>query len=75
MDGRVYLEVPKFSGASVPVEVAARAMRKSALYVRQGLIQGILPFGYAMKKDGSEHYDYYISPKRLWEETGFIYHG
>lgn len=72
---RVYLEVPKFTGENVPVAVAARVMRKDKQFVRQGIIQGLLKFGVAFRKEGSEQYDYYISPMKLWQETGYIYDG
>lgn len=70
---RVYLEMPKFTGENVPVAVAAKIMKKDQQYIRQGIIKGLLNFGVAFKKDGSEQYDYYISPKRFWEETGYAY--
>ena len=72
---KVYIEVPKFSGASVPVSVAAKVMRKDKQFIRQGIVQGILKFGVAFKKPGSEEYDYYISPMKFWQETGFVYEG
>ena len=72
---KVYLEVPSFTGGNVPISVVARAMKKDQQYVRQGIIQGLLKFGVAFKKEGSSQYDYYISPIKLWQETGFIYTG
>ena len=70
---KVYIEIPKFSGANVPVAVAAKVMKKDRTYITQGLINGKLKFGEAMKKEGSSQYDYYISPKLFWEYTGYIY--
>lgn len=72
---KVYLDVPEFSGNNVPVTVAARVMNKSALYIRQGMVQGILDIGVVFKKEGSNQYDYYISPKKFWELTGYVYDG
>lgn len=72
---KVYIEIPEFSGENVPVAVAARVMRKDKQYIRQGIIQGLLKFGVAFKKDGSNEYDYYISPLKFWIETGYIYRG
>lgn len=66
-------EIPQFSGANVPVIMAAKIMKKDQQFIRQGMIQGILPFGTAYKKNGSTHYDYYISPKAFWEYTGYVY--
>ena len=72
---RVYLEVPDFTGENVPVNVVASVLKKDPQFVRQGIIQGILKFGVAFKKDGSSQYDYYISPMKLWQETGYVYKG
>lgn len=44
-------------------------------FIRQGIILGFLKFGVAFKKEGSSQYDYYISPMKFWEETGFVYAG
>ena len=55
---RVWLEVPKFTGENVPVNVAAKIMKKDPQFVRQGIIQGLLTFGVAFKKEGSSQYDY-----------------
>ena len=64
-----------FSGESVPIEVASQVMKKTPSYIRQGLIQKVLPFGYAMKKPGATRYSYYISPKKFYECTGYLYTG
>ena len=70
---KIYYDVPKFSGANVPVAVAAKVMRKDKQFIRKGIIQGLLKFGVSFKKEGSNEYDYYISPLKFWQETGFIY--
>lgn len=70
---KIYYDVPKFTGANVPVAVAAKVMRKDKQFIRQGIIQGLLKFGVAFKKEGSNEYDYYISPIKFWQETGYIY--
>ena len=67
--------MPRFTGENVPVEVAARVMKKDQQYVRQGIILGFLKIGVAFKKEGSSKYDYYISPMKLWQETGYVYEG
>ena len=72
---KIYLEIPEFSGENVPVTVAARVMKKDPQFIRQGIILGFLKIGVAFKKDGSSQYDYYISPRKLWEETGYVYNG
>lgn len=78
-------EMPKFSGKNVPVKEAARLMGKDQQFIRQGIIRGILPIGVAFKKTivdqkwnvekESTQYDFYISPKLLWEYTGILYNG
>ena len=72
---KVYLEVPEFTGENVPVAVAARVMKKDQQFIRQGIILGFLKFGVVLKKEGPSQYDYYISPMKFWEETGFVYAG
>lgn len=75
--------MPKFTGKNVPVKDAAKLMGKDQQFIRQGIIKGILPIGIAFKKTivdtkwnetkESTQYDFYISPKLLWEYTGIIY--
>lgn len=63
-----------FSGKNVPINIAAKAMGKSPMFVRIGLQRGILPFGAALKTDESnEQYDYYISPKLFADYTGYLH--
>lgn len=76
-------EYPEFSGKNVPVKEVARLMGKDQQFIRQGIIRGILPIGVAFKKKiidskwnqekESTQYDFYISPKLLWEYTGILY--
>lgn len=79
-------EVMEFQTGCVPVNVAARVYEKDENWVRAGLISGYLPIGIATR-DGKQITDisqmdsrygriaYYISPKKLWEDTGFIWRG
>lgn len=70
---------------SVPVKVAARVFGKDPSWVRAGIIEGWLPIGTATKKGkvvtsiseirGGERTNYYISPKKLWEVTGYLWLG
>ena len=46
---KTYIEFPNFTGRNVPITEIAKAIGKDAQYVRIGLQQGILKFGYAMK--------------------------
>ena len=75
-----------FVKGSVPVAVAARVYGKDASWVRAGIISGWLPIGKATRNweliTKIEEMDsrlgrinFYISPKLLWEETGFEWKG
>ena len=75
-----------FKGGSVPVAVAAKVYGKDASWVRAGIIAGWLPIGTATRKGKKitsiEEMDsrlgrinFYISPKKLYEETGYIWKG
>lgn len=71
---------------SVPVHVVAKVYGKDPSWVRAGLISGWLPIGYATRNGKSVtnvhdidsrkgRINYYISPKKLFDETGFIWRG
>lgn len=74
-----------FSCGSVPVSVAAKVYGKDPSWVRAGLILGWLPIGVATrggeavtdlpKGRDRRRINYYISPKRLYEETGYLWSG
>lgn len=75
-----------FGSGSVPVSVAARVYGKDASWVRAGIVCGWLPIGIATRDDQpvtkleemNKRYgriNYYISPKKLYEETGYIWRG
>ena len=68
-------QIPEFTGEHIPVKEAARIMGKDSEYIRLGLIEGFLPIGSAYKRKGSSVYTYYISPKKFWEYTGYVYKG
>ena len=78
--------LPEFALGSVPVTVAARVYGKDATWVRSGIIEGWLPIGYATRNhkmitnppdvDARKgRINYYISPKKLYEDTGYIWKG
>lgn len=71
-ENRTYIELPNFTGRNVPITEIAKAIGKDAQYVRIGLQQGILKFGYAMKLENSSEYNYYCPDKKVWEETGYF---
>ena len=75
-----------FAKGSVPVVVAARVYGKDPSWVRAGIISGWLPIGRATRKgklitqleemnSKLGRINFYISPKKLWEETGYIWKG
>ena len=69
---------------SVPVAVAAKVYKKDPYWIRAGLIVGWLPIGFATRNgervtdvremNGKKgRINYYISPKLLFEQTGYMY--
>ena len=69
---------------SVPVAIAAKVYGKDPSWVRAGLISRYLTVGFATRngkrvtdiKEMDSRYgkiNYYISPKKLYEETGYLY--
>ncbi len=76
----------QFAEGSVPVSITAKVFGKDASWVRAGIISGWLPIGKATRngklitsiEEMNSKYgriNFYISPKRLWEETGYIWKG
>ena len=71
---------------SVPIAVAAKVYGRDASWVRAGIISGWLPIGKATRNgklitDVKEmdsrkgRISYYISPKLLYEDTGYMWTG
>ncbi len=80
------MDKPRLRTGSVPVRVAAMVYGRDASWVRAGIIAGWLPIGEATRngvkitdiKQMDSKYgriNYYISPKLLYEQTGFIWEG
>lgn len=76
----------KFPMGSVPVNVAAKVFGKDSSWVRAGIIVGWLDIGEATRKgkrvtrieEMNSKYgriNFYISPKKLYEKTGYIWKG
>lgn len=72
VERRTYTAMPAFTGRNVPVTEIAKAMHKDAQYVRVGLQQGAFKFGYAIKLEGSNEYNYYCPDCKVWEEIGYF---
>lgn len=71
---------------SVPISIAAKVYGKDASWVRAGIVCGWLPIGTATRngqlvtslEDMRTEYgriNYYVSPKLLYEHTGFEWNG
>ena len=71
---------------SVPIAVVAKVYGRDASWVRAGIISGWLPIGKATRNgklvtDVKEmdsrkgRISYYISPKLLYEDTGYVWTG
>ena len=60
-----------FDGKNIPVLEAAKIMGKDQQFIRQAMINKLLPIGLAYKKEGSTQFDFYISPKLFYEYTGY----
>lgn len=76
----------EFGVGSVPVSIAARVYGKDAAWVRAGIIAGWIPIGNATRngkqvtsiEEQNSKYgriNYYISPKLLFEQTGYMWKG
>ena len=64
---------PEFEQGGVPVKVAAEVFGKSETWVREGIRHKILPIGVVTESENRTNV--YISPKLLWEFTGYVYKG
>ncbi len=76
----------EFASGSVPVAVAAKVYGKDASWVRAGIVSGWLSIGKATRngelvtklEEMNSKYgrlNFYISPKKLWEDTGYLWKG
>lgn len=71
-----------FHQGNMPVSVAATIFGKDACWIRAGIVYGWLPIGKATKGDklatdlnGPGRINYYISPKLVYELTGYLWNG
>ena len=71
---------------SVPVAVAAKVYGKDASWIRAGIITGYLDIGVATRNriqitninqmdSKYGRINYYISPQKLYDETGYLWKG
>ena len=68
-------QVPEFPDGNVPVTIAANIMGKDQQFLREAMKRGLIDLGICYKKENSEQYDFYISPFKLWQLTGYVYKG
>lgn len=80
------MDKAKLKLGSVPVRVAARVYGRDPAWVRAGTIAGWLPIGQATRNGHTVtdiqqmdskygRISYYISPKLLYEQTGYEWRG
>lgn len=80
------MEDVEFGKGGVPVRIVAQVYGKDACWVRAGIITGYLPIGKATRngkvitsiEEMNSKYgriNYYVSPKKLYEDTGYIWKG
>lgn len=62
-----------FKEGGVPIHIAAKVYGKDPAWVRNGIKNGMLPIG--VVTESAKRSNYYISPKLLYEHTGFVYGG
>ena len=68
-------QVTDFQEGNVPVTIAASIMGKDQQFLREAMKRGLIDLGICYKKENSEQYDFYISPFKLWQLTGYVYKG
>ncbi|MBE5973306.1 MAG: hypothetical protein E7251_01760 [Paenibacillaceae bacterium] len=66
-------QYPEFGIGGVPMATVAEVYGKDATWVRQGIEDGWLPIGHMTRSESKRNF--YISPKKLWEDTGYIWKG
>ena len=72
VERQTYTSMPACTVRNVTVTEIAKALHKDAQYVRVGLQQVSFKFGYAIKLDGSNEYNYYCPDRKVWEEIGYF---
>lgn len=75
-----------FKKGSVPVKLVAKIYGKNPEWVRNGIISGYLPIGFATRRGkaitdikeidiNKGRTNFYISPKLLYDHTGYAWKG
>lgn len=75
-------QMPEFSNERLTVSDVSKMTGIPMSSVRAGIIYGWLPIGAAYRgnkvihdRKGSGRIEFVISPRKLWEETGYIWRG
>ena len=70
---------PEFADSPVPMHIAEKVLGMCADQIRNRMEDGTLDIGYIFpspKKRGKRAYrNTYISPKKFWEVTGYVWRG
>lgn len=75
-DEKLTINLPEFpTGENIPVDIAASIMNKDSQFVREAMKRNIIDIGTAFKKEGSNQYDFFISPIKFYLYTGYVYKG
>ena len=67
------MQYPEFGPGSPTVAETAKIVGKDPCFVREGIEKGWFPVGICRINNGNR--SFYISPKKLWEVTGYIWKG
>lgn len=75
-------QMPEFSNERLTVSDVSKMTGIPTPSVRAGIIYGWLPIGTAYRgnkvihdRKGSGRIEFVISPRKLWEETGYVWRG
>ena len=72
VERQTYTAMQAFTGRNVACNGNCKSYAQGRQYVRVGLQQGAFKFGYAIKLDGSNEYNYYCPDRKVWEEIGYF---
>lgn len=65
----------EFCGGGVPVAVAARIFGKEPQWVRIQMQRNLIDIGVVTESEVGHRHNYYISPRKLYELTGYRWRG
>lgn len=62
-----------FKKARMPIKIAADALGMDCQTIRVMLRMKVVDWGTCWKSPGSRHYQYFISPAKFYEATGYLW--